>query len=179
MVAPASGDGPNLGANDGARLLQFTDSDYRDYRPSVQLGMALFLDRSVYSGKGLGTHQLAWLGVSESDGDAPIYTDCDYDDGGYKILRAGETSLILRYPKFRYRPGQSDALHIDLWFRGTNLLGDAGSYSYYSKPDLSEYFSGTIAHNTVQFDDRDQMPRLSRFLFGGWLKTNFFSYLQD
>jgi hypothetical protein len=24
----------------------------------------------------------------------------------------------------------------------------------------------------VQFDDRDQMPRLSRFLFGDWLKTS-------
>jgi len=36
-----------------------------------------------------------------------------------------------------------------------------------------EYFSGTQSHNTIQFDQRDQMPRLSRFLLGGWLKTNW------
>ena len=31
-----------------------------------------------------------------------------------------------------------------------------------------QYFSGTASHNTVQFDDRDQMPRLGPFLFGAW-----------
>jgi hypothetical protein len=171
MVAHSSGDGPNLGANDGSRLLQLTDSTYRDYRPSIQLGMALFQDRHAYAGKGLWDLQLAWLGVPDAKGEASSYSDCDYDDGGYKILRSGKTTLVLRYPRFRYRPSQADALHIDLWVGGTNLLRDAGSYSYNSKSDLSEYFSGTIAHNTVQFDDRDQMPKLSRFLYGHWLKT--------
>jgi len=33
------------------------------------------------------------------------------------------------------------------------------------------YFGGTEGHNTIQFDERDQMPRLSRFLFGDWLKA--------
>jgi hypothetical protein len=172
MVAPTSGDGPNMGANDGTRLLQLTDSSYRDYRPSVQLGMALFQGRCAYAETGLWTLHLAWLGVSEAEGEAPVYSNCDYDDGGYKILRSGETSLVLRYPRFRYRPSQADALHIDLWVGGANLLRDAGSYSYNSVPDLSWYFSGTAGHNTVQFDDRDQMPKLGRFLFGSWLKTN-------
>src|SRR5690606_8044198 len=31
MVNTENGDGPNLGANDGARLLQLTDTDYRDF----------------------------------------------------------------------------------------------------------------------------------------------------
>jgi len=172
MAAPASGDGPNLGANDGARLLQLTDSPYRDYRPSVQLAMALFHNCPAYVDAGLCSLHLAWLGISERKGDAPAYTDCNYDDGGYKILRFGSASLMLHYPRFRYRPSQADAMHIDLWVESTNLLRDAGSYSYNSVPDLSGYFSGTVAHNTVQFDDRDQMPKLSRFLFGSWLKTN-------
>ena len=29
-----------------------------------------------------------------------------------------------------------------------------------------------FVHNTIQFDDRDQMPRLGRFLFGSWLKAS-------
>lgn len=51
-----------------------------------------------------------------------------------------------------------------------NVLRDGGSYSYVD-PTWNHYFSGTSSHNTVQFDDRDQMPRLSRFLFGSWLQT--------
>ena len=33
----------------------------------------------------------------------------------------------------------------------------------------------SVSHNTVQFDDRDQMPKLGRFLFGNWLKTKHVS----
>ena len=41
------------------------------------------------------------------------------------------------------------------------------------------YFSGAKAHNTVEFDERDQMPRISRFLFGRWLKTNHMSPINE
>jgi len=78
---------------------------------------------------------------------------------------------MLRYPRFRFRPGQADALHLDLWLGPDNLLRDGGTYSYNTDQQWIEYFTGTASHNTVQFDDRDQMPRLSRFLFGDWLKS--------
>ena len=60
-------------------------------------------------------------------------------------------------------PSQADAMHVDLWVNGKNLLVDAGSYSYNTNTGLSDYFNGTASHNTVQFDDRDQMPKLGRF----------------
>lgn len=172
LVCPLSGDGPNLGANDGSHLLQLTDSCYRDFRPSVQLASNLFEGRQAYTASGLWDDHLAWLGIENKTLGPKQYVHCDYDSGGYKILRAaGGVCLIFRFPKFRYRPSQADAMHLDLWVDGSNLLGDAGSYSYNSTPDLSTYFSGAWSHNTVQFDDRDQMPRLGRFLFGSWLKT--------
>ena len=37
-----SGDAPNIGANDGARLIPLTSTDFRDFRPSVQLANVLF-----------------------------------------------------------------------------------------------------------------------------------------
>jgi hypothetical protein len=86
---------------------------------------------------------------------------------------------MLRYPRFRFRPGQADALHTDLWVDGQNLLMDAGSYSYNADAALMAYFSGTEGHNTVQFDGRNQMPRLGRFLFGDWLETEEASPLQE
>ena len=38
---------------------------------------------------------------------------------------------------------------------------------------------GLPSHNTIQFDDRDQMPRLSRFLFGSWLVPNWLEPIQE
>ena len=37
---------------------------------------------------------------------------------------------MLRYPRFRYRPGHADALHLDLWLGDRNILRDGGTYSY-------------------------------------------------
>jgi len=182
MVNPVSGDGPNLGANDGARLLQLTNTAYRDYRPSVQLAMALFGNcradfsrpcRLKSTPQDTGeSDALAWLGVPLPEKIAPPPGNLIADDGGFAILRRGAAMAMLRYPRFRFRPSQADALHLDLWLGGDNLLRDAGSYSYNTEPELLNYFGGTASHNTVQYDDRDQMPRLSRFLFGDWLKTS-------
>ena len=58
---------------------------------------------------------------------------------------------------------------------GKNILRDAGSFSYNTSQENLDYFSGASGHNTIQFDRRDQMPRIGRFLFGNWLKTTDFS----
>lgn len=173
MVNTINGDGPNVGANDGARLLQLADTAYRDYRPSVQLAMALFEDQRAYAEDGSWNHPLHWLGVPLPQALALQPGSFVADDGGFVVLRRGTAMAMLRYPRFRFRPSQADALHLDLWLDGENLLCDAGSYSYNTEPQWLNYFGGTASHNTVQFDDRDQMPRLSRFLFGDWLKTSF------
>tara|TARA_R110001592_G_scaffold63566_2_gene194753 strand:+ start:6550 stop:8370 length:1821 start_codon:yes stop_codon:yes gene_type:complete len=178
MIQPENGDGPNLGANDGARLLPLTDTDYRDYRPSVQLAAAVFLEKRAYPAAGDWDLPLAWLRL-----ECPIDTlfppaSAEFDEGGYAVLRDGAVMALLRYPRFRFRPSQADALHLDFWMQGENWLRDAGSYSYNTDPDLAKYFPGTQAHNTVEFDDRDQMPKISRFLFGDWLKTATLELLQ-
>jgi hypothetical protein len=172
MVNPDNGDGPNVGANDGARLLQLTDTPYRDYRPSVELAMALFAEQRAYTQPGPWGHALQWLGVAVPLAVAPPPQSYVADDGGFAVLRCGRAMAMLRYPRFRFRPSQADALHLDLWLGQDNLLRDAGTYSYNTDPQWVNYFGGTASHNTVQFDDRDQMPRLSRFLFGDWLKAD-------
>jgi hypothetical protein len=171
MVNSVNGDGPNVGANDGARLLQLTDTTYRDYRPTVQLAMALFAGKRAYAQPGPYDHSLQWLGIDLPPEVAPAIESYVADDGGFAILRRGSAMAMLRYPRFRFRPGQADALHLDLWLGADNLLRDAGTYSYNTEPKWLNYFGGTASHNTVQFDGRDQMPRLSRFLLGGWLEA--------
>lgn len=179
MVNPLNGDGPNLGANDGARLLQLADAGYRDYRPTVQLATALFSDQSAYTQDGPWNHPLHWLGVPVPQAPASRHGSRMFDDGGFAVLRRGASMAMLRYPRFHFRPSQADALHLDLWLSADNLLRDAGTYSYNTDPQWLNYFGGTASHNTVQFDDRDQMPRLGRFLFGDWLKTSFVEPLME
>lgn len=174
-----NGDGPNLGANDGARLLQLSESDYRDFRPSVQLASALFDGAKAYTDEGVWDHPLSWLGLPTARGSLSEAKSQVFDQGGFALLCDGDAKAVLRYPRFRFRPGQADALHLDLWLRGRNLLRDAGTYSYNTKDRWLNYFPGTESHNTIQFDDRDQMPRLSRFLFGDWLKTSVFEPLSQ
>lgn len=179
LVDPDNGDGPNLGANDGARLLQLTDSDFRDFRPSVQLGFALFVHARAYGQEGAWNVPLHWLGIALPATAAAPPASTMFDDGGFAVLRRARAMALLRYPRFRFRPSQADALHLDLWVDGRNCLRDAGSYSYNAEGEWSGYFAGTASHNTVQFDGRDQMERWGRFLFADWLKTSFLQPLRE
>ncbi len=167
------GDVVNLGANDGARLIPLASSDYRDCRPSLQLAAILFLNKQAFTEDGVWNSPLKWLRLPLPSAVLSAPSSQQYDNGGYAILRFNEAVALLRYPRFHYRPGQADALHLDFWLAGMNVLRDAGSYSYNADPEKVNYFSGTASHNTAQFDNRDQMPKLSRFLFGEWLKTNY------
>ena len=168
LVDPVNGDAPNIGASDGARLLPLTASGYRDFRPSVQLATILF-ERSRAFNAGPWDEPLQWLGVPLPDELAPAPVSQSFDLGGWHVLQAGPARLTMRYPRFRFRPSQSDALHVDLSVAGTNWLRDAGTYSYNAPDRPDGDFGATRFHNSVSFDGDDQMPKVSRFLFGEWL----------
>jgi hypothetical protein len=175
MIDDRTGDGPNVGANDGARLLPLSMTDYRDFRPTAQLATALFCEAKLVSRDPAVSEWLEWLDIDLEAGAIAPSTSQRFSDGGFGILRRGSAMALLRFPRFRFRPSQADALHVDLWVDGDNLLRDAGSFTYNGGATWLDYFGGTKGHNTVQFDDRDQMPRLGRFLFGDWLQTQDFS----
>jgi hypothetical protein len=168
LIMETNGFGPNVGANDGARLFPLAEVPYGDYRPSVQLGTVLFAEKCAYGKHGPWNDLPAWLGVLLPNARTPPVGSFSADIGGFATLRKASALVMMRYPRFRFRPSQADILHVDLWVGGENLLRDGGSYSYFTDEETWRYFSGTASHNTVQFDGRDQMPRLSRFLFGAW-----------
>ena len=175
MTDSLSGDAPNVGANDGVRLFVLTDTPYRDYRPSVQLASVLFWGCPAY-GTGVWDECLGWLGLDDVEETKNTFRrSYVFADGGYAKLKIphSRTWGIVRFPCFRFRPGHADLLHFDLWHDGVNVLRDGGSYSYNTDSKWLNYFSGTASHNTVQFDGRDQMPRVGRFLFGAWPKGIF------
>jgi Heparinase II/III-like protein len=167
VLDPLTGDAPNLGANDGARLIPLSDTPFRDFRPSLQLAAEIFCNARAIAAEGPWDQPLIWLGRRSSSITLPAPASATLDEGGFHLMRQGRAFALLRYPRFRFRPSQADALHLDLWVSGQNLLRDAGTYSYASAEGA--WFASTAAHNTVEFDGRDQMPRLGRFLYGAWL----------
>lgn len=169
FVDDTTGDAPNIGANDGAMLFSLGDAHFRDFRPVVQWASALFRGECAYSGHGSWNDPLQWLDLSLPASLAEPLVSETLDDGGFHILRAGKWRAYLRYPRFRFRPSQADALHCDLWYEARNIVRDAGTFSYAAEGGAA--FASTAYHSTVEFDGRDQMPKISRFLYGRWLLT--------
>lgn len=172
FAAGSNGEGPNLGHNDGARLLPLGDADVRDLRASVQLGSALFNGARAIAELGPWDDALTWLRVHEHSTSTLPRATALFNDGGYAVLVQPRCTVMMRFPRFRFRPSHADALHVDLWVDGENHLPDAGTYSYNADARWVAYFPGTASHNTIQFDSHDQMPRVGRFLFANWLETD-------
>ncbi len=167
---PSSGRAPNCGANDGSRLFPIAETDHHDNRPTVQLASVLFLKKSAFC-EGPWNEVLRHLDLPIPDPEPLVARSRLFDEGGYSVLVCGEARLFVRYPRFGFRPSHADALHLDLWVGGTNILRDSGSFSYAAEAPIYEYFRGVAGHNTIQFDDREQMKSLGRFLYGGWAET--------
>jgi hypothetical protein len=174
MIDPETGDGPNLGANDGAHPFRLDGSAYRDFRPSLRLAAAAFGGPQASSARA-PDEASRWLGV---DARAAAVTPASESGavlaaGGHVVLRGGpRTRAFMRAPAGRFRPPHADALHLDLWHDGTNLLRDGGTYSYAATDGAAEQLAGVTGHSTIQFDDRDQMRRIGRFLYADWIRVS-------
>lgn len=175
-----SGNAPNLGANDGAFLLNMHSCSYRDFRSTVLLASVLF-NQSVPFQDGDYDEALYWLGIDKGKfSQAALPSKNIVLKEGYTLLQNNGSWALIRWPFFRFRPSHNDALHFDLWHKGVNIICDSGTYSY--NPDPAEAIpdlSSVKFHNTVCFDGRDQMVRLGRFLLGGWLKPETVSVLEE
>lgn len=194
LMCPVTGRVPNLGPNDGAHLFDLTDLEYLDYRPTIQaVGLATEGIRWLQPGpwdelsdwlerleerRSVGGEKRRIVAGKSGDSNCRVEAGEDlefsyFPDGGYALWRRGSMLAVLRCPRrFRHRPTHCDVLHFDLWHEGRNLLRDSGSYCYHCEKPWQSYFPSAAAHNTIQFDDRDPMPRLSRFLYGSWPKCD-------
>jgi hypothetical protein len=165
---------PNYGANDGALFFKLNDGDYRDYRPSLDaLAKSLKMDLDFPK-----TEDELWYGL-QGKGDEkwkPVTGIHAFEKGGYYIFREPETLTFIRCGNHTDRPSQADNLHLDVWYKGQNILRDAGSYKYNTDAETLKYFSGTASHNTVMIEDYDQMEKGARFIWFGWTQRKDFAF---
>jgi asparagine synthase (glutamine-hydrolysing) len=166
-----SGRAPNYGQNDGALILPLTNADYQDCRPVLQSARYLTTRTRTYE-RGLWDEELVWLfgpGALTAPRQTPRREDFTAPSGGYYTLRSADGFVFTRCAQFRHRPAQADLLHVDVWWHGHAVAGDAGTYSYHAPAPWNNALAGTACHNTVAVDDHDQMARAGKFLWLPWL----------
>jgi asparagine synthase (glutamine-hydrolysing) len=125
--------------------------------------------------------EMVWLNGHESQSakrrpEAIQPDDLDARTGGYYTIHSGDSWTMIRGTQYKDRPSHADQLHLDMWWRGENVLCDAGSYSYNSEAPFDHGFASTRYHNTVTVDAVDQMTRLSRFLWADWANARVQRY---
>jgi len=164
---PSDGTLPNFGANDGSIPLPLSICEFADFRPTLQAASIATRQERIYE-PGPWDEMAAWLFGADSL-NSPKRTverkSVSFSHGGYQVLRGSSegTFASFRCGSLLDRFSQIDMLHLDVFWRGHNVLVDGGSYLYNGPQQWHEHFCRTGSHNTVQVDDRDQMVQLRRF----------------
>jgi hypothetical protein len=149
LINPSTGDGPNLGSNDGAHVFRIAAEDYRDFRPSLARAQQTFA-----------------AGMEETPSGI-----LSYPDFGLHVFRNNSVHGFLKHPTKHFRPAHADVLHLDLWTSdGRPIVVDSGSKSYFDIKDFYA-FSSIAHHNTIEFDNHEPMRRWTMFLFLDWLSA--------
>ena len=165
---PEDGRLPNYGANDGALPLVLSTCDFSDFRPTLQAVSLLCRGARLYS-PGPWDEESCWLlGPEALDApERPIPAgSASFPVSGFHVQRSKTDNScfsVLRCGTVLDRFSQIDMLHLDLWWRGQNVLVDGGSYLYNGKKKWHNHFMRTDSHNTVAVDGRDQMLHFRPF----------------
>jgi hypothetical protein len=169
----ADGLSPNLGDNDGARVLAFETFDQRDHRPLVAAGAALFADPHMKAVARTGGYDpspsILWLlgapGLAEWDslsGDASADAAQHFAEGGVITVRRGGSSLCMDVGEVGLRGrgghGHNDLLSFELVLDGQPLVVDPGSPVYTGDPALLDRYRATGAHNGLMVDGLEMAP---------------------
>ena len=164
---------PNYGANDGAWFFPLSDTDYRDFRPQLNALHHLLTGDSLYEDVAVN-EESRWMGTTNSGFGkrfAPLQKKkglIEFPQGGYYMIREQDAFTFIKCGRYKDRPSHADNLHMDVWYKGENILCDAGSYKYNTDEETVKYFAGTESHNTVMLDDHDQMLKGPRFIWLNW-----------
>ena len=162
---------PNYGNNDGALFFPFNGNHYRDFRPQLQ-ALAYLLGIELYKNN---YEDIFWFGINPSQKNNADFKGVkracllDFPQGGFYGMR-DNTLTTIRCGSYKDRPSQADALNLDIWCNGVNIIRDPGTYKYNTDDELLRFYNGTRGHNTLSIENRSQMTKGSRFIWFFWTK---------
>ena len=163
-VDPATGQAPNLGANDGALIIPLASAPFSDFRPVLQAAACAFLGQAALP-PGPWDEQVAILfpGLTGLPAPEPPATS--------------SLKWRMRAVRFTGRPSHADQLHLDFAWRGQTVALDPGTYRYTAPLPWDNALAGTAVHNTVTIDGQDQMLRAGRFLWLDWAQAEVVEHI--
>lgn len=178
---PLDGRLPNYGANDGALPSVLSTCDLTDMRPVLQAVSLLVRGTRIYE-PGPWDESAAWfLGVRALDAptERPARRSVSFQVTGYHVLRGHDeaTFATFRCGTLRDRFSQIDMLHLDVWWKGLNVLADPGTFRYNAAAEWHKHFMGTAAHNTLTIDGLDQMLHRRQFKVLYWTEASLLRHL--
>ena len=176
LIVGSEGEVPNYGANDGTLLFHLTNCKYTDFRPVIQTS-EIILNKKKYFNDGPWDEEAYWLSNINLNSLKNIRTcndNANYVNQSYKRLSSNNSFLFVNSPAYYlHRMNQADMLHIDYWYKGTNLLIDPGTYSYNQPDPWNNSLYKSSVHNTITINEEDHSERVSRFLLLPWSKSLF------
>ena len=171
-----SGRLPCFGHNDGSLVLPLSNCDYADYRPALQAVHYLTTGARRY-GDGPWDEDLLWCFGPQAlqvPVNTPVRVDYQARQGGFYTLRSKSGFAFSHCATYRHRPAHADTLNVDIWWRGLNMILDAGSYSYNAPPPWDHPLARAFYHNAVTVDEVESMVPVGRFLWLPWIKGTVF-----
>ncbi len=178
---PLDGRLPNYGSNDGSMPRVLSTCDFSDMRPTLQAVSVLTRGERLYP-EGPWDEECAWIVGADALSRAPLrptkLRSMSFAATGFHALRGEDPSTfsVLRCGTVRDRFGQIDMLHLDVWWRGLNVLVDGGTWLYNGRREWLEHFLRTASHNTVTVDGRDQMLHWRQFKFLYWTRAKLLAF---
>lgn len=167
-----SGRLPNYGSNDGSLFFNWNDASFRDFRPALDSLHFLLTGRSLYKHS---YEDRVWFGIDRGIMNLKPLTlnngTQSFPKAGIFTFRKNDLLIFINCVTYKVRPLQADNLHLDLWYKGENLLVDGGSFRYNTDPNTTSYFMGTESHNTVMLGQHDQMHKGPRFIWLNWTRA--------
>jgi hypothetical protein len=168
---------PLIGDDDGGRALALASENYSSYLDGICNGAVLFQRADFkFVARGFAEETLWLLGpeavslFNSLPSQRPSRLCYSCEDAGYFVQRSGwernDTHLILDCGGHDAMSGghsHADALSINLFSEGTELLVDPATSVYNCAPEWRHFFRSTQAHNTVVVDGVDQSVQAGTF----------------
>jgi hypothetical protein len=178
LVDPTSGRPAQFGPDDSSDLFSLDPVFTDDYRFTLQAASRQFHGSPLYPA-GPWDELSGWLGLAQGSRRASpkaqpgVTIPSALPQAGLFRLGGRTSWALLRAAQFRSRPGHSDQLHVDLWWRGENVALDPGSYLYQAPVPWDGGLAEAEVHNTLTVDGDDPMERAGPFLWLDWAQAEF------
>lgn len=168
------GSAPQIGDNDGGRLLPLGDPDeYNGNHLHMSAIAGEFFNRDDFRQAGFDNYEEAiWLFGKRIE--LPLrkklsVNSMAFADSGYYVMRGNDDFLIVKCAKLgtggKGTHTHNDNLSFELCMNGITYITDPGTYTYSSDKDMRNLFRSTQYHNTLVIDDMEQNTISERDLF--------------